>query len=62
MVRDTDGCFIVMNIETMNKRIALANVYGPIAGDIPSFFEKQQQPKKKKKKKNVGNDYTIILG
>ena len=27
VVRDTDGCFIIMDIEMMNERSTLANVY-----------------------------------
>ena len=38
VVRDTDGCFIIMDIKMMNKHITLANVYGPSAADNPGFF------------------------
>ena len=51
VVRDTDRCFIIMDIEMMNERITLANVYGPSAGDNPGFFERIF-----KIIKEVGND------
>ena len=38
VVRDADGCFIIMDIKMMNKHITLANVYGPSAADNPGFF------------------------
>ena len=47
MVRDADGCFIIMDIEMMNKRITLANVRGPNAGDNPGFFERILKKKNK---------------
>ena len=38
VVRDTDGCFIIMDIEMMNKRITLANVFGPSSGLFEKIF------------------------
>ena len=36
---DPNGQYIFLNLETMNKKFLLANVYGPSAGDNPDFFE-----------------------
>ena len=38
--RDKNGQYIVMDIEMMEKRITLVNLYGPSAGDIPIFLTK----------------------
>lgn len=40
VVKDSDGCFIIMDIEFLNKRFTMINVYGPSSGDNPDFFEK----------------------
>ena len=37
--RDEEGRFILLDIEILNQRITLGNVYGPSAGDHPEFFE-----------------------
>ena len=33
VIRDENGCFIIMDTEFVNKRVPLVNVYGPSAGD-----------------------------
>ena len=38
--KDPNGCYIMMDIELLNKRVTLVNVYGPSAGDNPDFFSK----------------------
>ena len=40
IVRDPHGCYIVMDVEFLQKRITLINLYGPSAGDYPGFFDK----------------------
>ena len=40
VIKDPNGCYILMDIEIIDKRITLANVYGPSTGDNPDFFEK----------------------
>ena len=32
VIRDENGCFIIMDIEFVNKRVTPVNVYGPSAG------------------------------
>lgn len=39
VIRDPLGCYLVLDIEILNKRISLVNIYDPSAGDNPQFFE-----------------------
>ena len=36
--RDETGRYIFVDIEMLNKRITLANIYAPSSGDNPDFF------------------------
>ena len=36
--RDPNGCFIIVDAEIRSKRVTLANIYGPSAGDNETFF------------------------
>lgn len=38
--RDAEGCYILMDVEILKKRMTLANVYGPSSGDNVQFFDK----------------------
>ena len=38
-IRDELGRCIVIDIEFLNRRMTLGNVYGPSSGDHPEFFE-----------------------
>ena len=55
--KDPDGHFIIMDIEILNKRVTLVNVYGPSAGDNPTFLVKIQ-----KLMEEIGNDKVIMGG
>ena len=39
VVRDTEGCYIIIDIEMLGKRFTLVNIYGPSGYDSPCFFE-----------------------
>ena len=36
---DPNGQYIILNLETMNKKFLLVNLYGPSAGDNPNFYD-----------------------
>ena len=55
--KDPAGCYLVMDIELLNKRVTLVNVYGPSAGDNPDFFVKIS-----KLIDEIGNDKVIMGG
>ena len=55
--KDPAGCYLVMDIELLNKRVTLLNVYGPSAGDNPEFFVKIS-----KLIDEIGNDKIIMGG
>ena len=38
--RDPQGCYLIMDVEFLKKRVTLVNIYGPSSGDCPVFFEK----------------------
>ena len=40
IIRDPDGCFIIMDVELLKKRVTLVNLYGPSAGDKPQYFDR----------------------
>ena len=37
--RDPKGCYLIMDVEFLKKRVTLVNVYGPSSGDCPHYFE-----------------------
>ena len=39
MIKDPNGCFIIIDVELRGTRTTLANIYGPSAGDNPDFFQ-----------------------
>ena len=38
VIKDPNGCYIVMNIEFLKRKITLVNIYGPSSRDNPDFF------------------------
>ena len=55
--KDPNGCYIMMDIELLNKRVTLVNVYGPSAGDNPDFFSKIHELIDE-----IGNEKNIVGG
>ena len=39
IVRDPNGCFLILDVELLKKRVTIVNVYGPSEADRPVFFE-----------------------
>ena len=39
VIRDDEGKYIILDIETLGKRMTLVNLYAPSNGDHPEFFE-----------------------
>ena len=39
VVKDSEGCYIILDIEMLGKRYTLVNIYGPSGHDSPGFFE-----------------------
>jgi len=57
VIRDPNGCYLLLDIELLNKRMTLINVYGPSAGDCPDFFDKVTECIDQ-----LGNDLIIAAG
>ena len=57
VLRDDDGHFLLLDIEFLHKRITLANIYGPSAGDNPDFLKLLGT-----KLEEIGNDKVIMGG
>ena len=57
VIRDREGSYIIIDVEMLQKRVTLVNVYGPSAGDNPLFFEKVYEIINK-----IRNDVNIIGG
>ena len=55
--RDPNGCYIALDIELLNKRLTIINIYGPSDRDTPEFIDKIA-----KVIKDIGNDDIIIGG
>ena len=55
--RDKNGQYIVMDIELLEKRLTLVNLYGPSSGDLPMFFDKIRE-----EVEEIGNHYVILGG
>ena len=57
VLRDPAGCYLILDMELLGKRLSLINVYGPSSGDNPAFFDmvfgKIQQ---------IGNEHIVIGG
>ena len=56
-VRDPEGHFLMLDIEILDKRITLVNVYGPSSGDNQEFFYNLSM-----QIDGMGNDNIIIGG
>jgi len=39
-LKDDEGRYILIDIQMLNKRLTLANLYAPSSGDHPEFFDK----------------------
>lgn len=57
VIRDPNGCFIVMSMEILKMKLTLVNLYGPSSGDNPEFFDKVCEQITR-----VGNDNVIVTG
>lgn len=57
VIKDIEGCYIILDIEFLKRRYTLVNIYGPSAGDDPDFFVKVWDFVK-----DIGNQYTIAAG
>ena len=57
VLKDPNGCFLIMDIEILKKRVTLINVYGPSSGDHPEFYENILQLTLQ-----MGNDINIFSG
>lgn len=55
-LRDPNGCYIALDIEILNKRITMINIYGPSDRDTPGFIDKIVTVLN-----DIGND-TLIVG
>ena len=55
--KSDNGNFIVLDLEILNKRLSLVNLYGPSNNDSPTFFESVFD-----KIKEFGNEDIIIGG
>ena len=55
--RDPDGCYIIIDVELLQKRLTLVNIYGPSSGDSPEFFDQISDSIEQ-----VGNDFVITAG
>ena len=55
--KDPNGRYILLDITFSNKRITLANVYGPSGNDSPNFYENFFL-----ETENIGNENIIIAG
>ena len=40
ILKDDEGRYILIDIEMLNKRLTLANLYAPSSADHPEFFDK----------------------
>ena len=38
VVKDDEGRYILTDIEMLNKRMTIANIYAPSSGDHPEYF------------------------
>ena len=55
--KDREGCYLILDITILNKKLTLCNVYGPSEGDRPQFFENVFDIIRQ-----VGNEEQIIAG
>jgi exonuclease III len=57
VVKDVNGCYIIVDIEMLKERFTLLNIYGPSSGDNPEFFANVFNLVKE-----IGNDKVITAG
>lgn len=57
VIKDPNGCFLIMDVELLQKRVSLINIYGPSSGDHPEFYDKILQYIVE-----INNDINIISG
>ena len=57
VIRDDEGKYIILDIEMLEKRMTLVNLYAPSSGDHPEFFEKIEKDIDK-----IANNYILIGG
>ena len=56
VITEECGCFIIMDIAFLNKRVTLVNDYGPRPGDQPIFFDTITNHIGR-----IGNDCALLL-
>ena len=61
--KDEIGRYILLDIEMLNKRITLVNIYAPSSGDNPEFFNNvfQQILQMDKKDIIISGDWNVAL-
>ena len=57
VLKDKEGCYIIMNLEFLKRKLTLVNLYGPSSGDNPGFFDNVC-----KHIEQFGNEQVIITG
>ena len=57
VIRDPHGCYIVMKLEILNKKLTLVNLYGPSNNDRPEFFDGVCEHIER-----IANEHVIITG
>ena len=57
IIRDKEGCYLILDVTLLGKRLTLCNLYGPSEGDRPQFFENVFNIIKQ-----TGNEEKIIAG
>ena len=57
IVKDPEGCYLILDISILNRRLTLCNIYGPSEGDRPAFFRYIQTLLEQ-----IGNDEVILGG
>ena len=57
VIKDPNGCFIIMDVEILKKRVTLVNIYGPSAGDNPDFFSNIFNMIEQ-----IGNEHVVTAG
>jgi len=57
VVKDVQGCYLILDMEFLGERITLVNIYGPSDSDKPVFFLDVFE-----KIETIGNSYVIVGG
>jgi len=63
VVKDDEGRYILIDIEMLNKRMTIANIYAPSSGDHPEFFEKviREVVLLDNESVVIGGDWNVVL-